>query len=580
MNNRPVTHSAPAQASASQCPPIRRKIDVKTPAERGESIPAFSRSQASVIEDMRAVSSQSQMDYALENNTKSWEKALCEWVNDSKNTVEKLLRETAQERISDCIRGNLEDLDLSSLGLSSLPSVLHHCKALERFSCKNNLLTQLNLEGCNTLTDIICKNNKINQLSLKGCDALDWLSCENNQLTDLNVEGCGALRSLNCRNNRLNQLNIEGHGALVYLDCGNNQITQLSLKRCSTLKAMSCINNQLTQLNLEGCSGLRELICANNHNLRFDRLDFLLEMEGVRHVVCSNTAIGWQQFPERIRNNQDIYIDIRPIQARHQAFNYAQNTHTESIHRCASRNAVRLKSSNSAQNLPQAYLDFCEWVRQLPVDGAKVINGYANDHYKNLTAQKWIASPAHLDYRDGASEITIKDFLALAWLAAKDSAQRESHVLEIDAKKVLVDALYEIKRGNNLDAAHNPKDNDADADNICAAGTFNKISEKLVSVIQGTTSFMVTVETFRLSLTNMINKAAKTLRKDNRDVDDELKNNNNLLTVPVWGLIKDGVIESIKEEFKDYPEIAGKNIEQHIHEQADYDQVLQYFSVS
>ncbi|MEJ2680951.1 MAG: hypothetical protein P8144_05535, partial [Gammaproteobacteria bacterium] len=341
-----------------------------------------------------------------------------------------------------------------------------------------------------------------------------------------------------------------------------------------------CTENRLTQLNLKGCNRLQQLYCKNNHILRFEHLDFLLEMAELRHIAFSNTAIGWGQLPEAIRDNQNIFIDIRPQEEHHQALNYAQNTHTESIHRCASQNALTLKSKYSTHNLEEGYLEFCKWINQLPVDGAAILNGYANDSYKNLTAKEWIANPQYLEHKDQTSDLTVKGFLALAWQAAKDPAQRESDVLEIDAKKVFIDALYEIRRGYNLDAAHNPKDDDKDAENICAPGTFNKISEKLVSVIQGMSSFMVTAETFQFSLNSTLRKAVKALRKDNRSVDDALNENNNLLTADVWGKIKTDVIDSIKEEFKDNPTIAGKDLDQHISEQTDYEQVLQYFAVS
>ena len=91
---------------------------------------------------------------------------------------------------------------------------------------------------------------------------------------------------------------------------------------------------------------------------------------------------------------------------------------------------------------------------------------------------------------------------------------------------------------------------------------------------------MMTAETFQFSLNSTLRKAVKALRKDDHSVDDELNENNNLLTADVWGKIKADVIASIREEFKDYPMFVGKDLDQHISEQTDFEQVLQYFSVS
>ncbi|MEJ2680950.1 MAG: hypothetical protein P8144_05530 [Gammaproteobacteria bacterium] len=545
LKNRSVKHSSPSHQAAPQGASRQRSLGLMARVEKIEvdcSIPRSALLRTSVAEDMSAASSWPRVNniLALEFNTGSWNKILDEWVNSVGlfDLHEKTNRKIARERISACIKENHESLELHGLKLSSLPPVLSYCKALRELNCGTNKLTQLNLEGCKTLRSLYCCDNKLTQLNLEGCKELEKLYCNKNRLTRLNLNGC------------------------------------------EELEVLYCSKNRLTQLNLENSSAIRNICCSDNNKLKFDHPEFLMGMSILSHIECSNTAIEWDLLPAGIRNAPGIYIDIRPQRESNQALNNAQNTHVQSIHRCASQNALTLKSKYSTQNLEEAYLEFCKWIGQQPVDGADILDGYVNDDFKNLTAKQWIKDPQHLEERDGTSKVSVKEFIALAWLAAKDPTQREPHVLEISAKKVLVDALYEIRRGYNLDAAHVPKDNGGSDDNICASGTFNKISEKLVSVIQGMASYMVTAETFQLSLFSTIKKAVKDKRNENPSVDHELNENNNFLSANVWKKIKANVIASIKDEFKNHPKIAGKKLSQHIHEQTDYEQVLQYFSVS
>jgi len=303
----------------------------------------------------------------------------------------------------------------------------------------------------------------------------------------------------------------------------------------------------------------------------------------LRTLHLNGTRIRFAQLPEDIRQNQRIHVDIRPVEIvvlpALRGNNHAQNTHTQSVHASASQSATILKNNNQALNIDQAYDQLSAWVNQLPIENAAIEEGYANEAYKNQAAKEWIQHPTHLDHIDPASGISIKEFLALAWTAIHDDAQRDPTALLDDAQESLRDTLYEIKRGYNLSDAHKPTDNGQASVNICAGGTFNKIAEKLVSVVKGASLSMITRETFALSLENTIRKAAMDAVDEDPKLAESLANNEGILTEDIWNAIEGQVSSEVRAEFKAQSHIAGKSIDQLLNEHTQFEGTLEYFEV-
>lgn len=75
-----------------------------------------------------------------------------------------------------------------------------------------------------------------------------------------------------------------------------------------------------------------------------------------------------------------------------------------------------------------------------------------------------------------------------------------------DAKQALVCALYESQRGYNLDDAGNDK---GDEDRtICAAGTFNKLIEKVAEILKDCELIFISKSTAALKLPIIVREAA------------------------------------------------------------------------
>src|ERR1700733_6782355 len=85
-------------------------------------------------------------------------------------------------RIEKRIKNRNELLDLSYLGLESLPELPKFIKILK---CTNNNLTKLPDKMPDSLQKIYCYNNQITKLPDKMPNSLQTINCSNNQITRL-----------------------------------------------------------------------------------------------------------------------------------------------------------------------------------------------------------------------------------------------------------------------------------------------------------------------------------------------------------------------------------------------------------
>src|SRR3990167_8064802 len=99
--------------------------------------------------------------------------------------------EEAKRRIIACFRGRNTDLDLSDLGLDSLPD-LSQLTFLTSLNCRHNQLRSLDVRQCPALQYLFCHSNQLQSLDVSQCPALQDLQCDSNQLQALDVRQCPA----------------------------------------------------------------------------------------------------------------------------------------------------------------------------------------------------------------------------------------------------------------------------------------------------------------------------------------------------------------------------------------------------
>jgi hypothetical protein len=148
--------------------------------------------------------------------------------------------------------------------------------------------------------------------------------------------------------------------------------------------------------------------------------------------------------------------------------------------------------------------------------------------------------------------------LALCYLAIKDDETRFVTVTVKDAKELFIDGLYEIQRGYNLSEA-GIDDGDNKDNPICAAGTFNKVVEKLSGVHPDVELLFITAETATLKFPIVVREVAMSYLK-NLSHPETTTGFRSFLTLidqlqkegidVIWDKIKSQVADRMFDEFK------------------------------
>jgi hypothetical protein len=233
--------------------------------------------------------------------------------------------------------------------------------------------------------------------------------------------------------------------------------------------------------------------------------------------------------------------------------NGSQTTHTASIHKTVSTSATKLmiRYGNKMRDasLDATIAEFSAW-----------LNDHKDTSLKAMAAKRCLQRLIAPDYSftDPNSRVSTKELLALVWLAFHDGTQRQGDLAE--AKKALIEGLYEAQRGSNL--SERGVDNGKADRPVCAGGTFNKIIEKGWGRHPDMELKYITKEWASAKFPIVVNEAAITYLKglaestdaDKRDLSLSLvkkimAKDNDHLVAPIWGIISDEVAITMFEEF-------------------------------
>ncbi|WP_395168055.1 hypothetical protein ACGP04_12830 [Piscirickettsia salmonis] len=233
--------------------------------------------------------------------------------------------------------------------------------------------------------------------------------------------------------------------------------------------------------------------------------------------------------------------------------NRAQSTHTASVHRSISESAQKLMALYGGdltdQVLVSIFKDVKAYLDTLD-EGSKTTA--AKSAFRRLSA-------ANDSFIDPVSNVSTKQMLALAWIAIHDESKCLG-TLE-DAQVLFVDGLFEMQRGYNLSPTGvdlGGRDNP-----ICAAGTFNKLIEKLQGVHPSCKVLFISRELASLKLKRVaVEESADYLNNIPLETTKDLESFNDLLgqinedglravhgPQSVYDHIKDKVSERMFEEF-------------------------------
>ena len=190
------------------------------------------------------------------------------------------------------------------------------------------------------------------------------------------------------------------------------------------------------------------------------------------------TALRDPDMRRRIRNGEITIENVMGV--RHYAYvvavpniNDAQSTHNPSVHQTVSESATRLaklyKSRIDGAGLESTIKKVKFYIHRLPDDSLK--NQAAKRGFLRIVAPNYT-------FTDSRSQVTIRQLLALVFLAIHDDEKRAGS-LE-DAKMQFVEGLYEIQREYNI--SESGVDQGGGDICTCPPGTFNKLIEKLQGI--------------------------------------------------------------------------------------------------
>ena len=193
--------------------------------------------------------------------------------------------------------------------------------------------------------------------------------------------------------------------------------------------------------------------------------------------------------------------------------NEAQSTHTETVHESTSESAknlyARYKNQIEGEKLEKIIQEMTMWITDekaatqemadwldtsLPKDNDDEKVARKKAAYDEAILNRTAAASAILeltaehtvDVIDKKSNISIKQLLCLIWCGIHDETEegRDKTVSAAAARSKFMQALYDHRRGYNLNEKFEEKDKKDETDYpICGGGTFNKLIEAVQTVL-------------------------------------------------------------------------------------------------
>ncbi len=261
---------------------------------------------------------------------------------------------------------------------------------------------------------------------------------------------------------------------------------------------------------------------------------------------------------------RDAILGINRLGINRLGINQRQSTHTASVHRSVSKSAKALRDYYGRFYDSKKAIELYTVIKLLP-------KSFKTDTANRAVKRIFMEQIGR--YADPESSVSLYKLLILAYLAIRDDSRRMG-TFE-DAMNQLVEGLYEIQRGYNL--------NDQGVDNmavdspICPAGSFNKIIEKLQGIHPDVELLVVTPELANLKFPKIVKRHLMAYLEKNELASDwleKIRASGNSIE-PIWSVIR---AEVEKESWEEFQEAFSRNPE-HTKYKALID-AAQYISLS
>lgn|GEM_PF-2828321 len=192
----------------------------------------------------------------------------------------------ATSRIIGCFKAGDTELDLSYLGLSSVPEkMFEYLPGLSKLDLSNNSLSSIKIKNlpnlrkidlmCNLLDSCIMVNvpnleeldvsiNRIPFLDISTLSNLKILRAGMNQLESLDTSNLTRLTDLRLGNNLIQSVNVSHLSRLTFLDLTVNKLEALDVSSLNCLNTLMLSQNRINFLDVANLTDLTELYVARN----------------------------------------------------------------------------------------------------------------------------------------------------------------------------------------------------------------------------------------------------------------------------------------------------------------------------
>lgn len=317
----------------------------------------------------------------------------------------------------------------------------------------------------------------------------------------------GALEDVNVRDlltqekitfDQLNQVNYEVKRALrndnikaLFID---NHISFYELNLCDHIVLEALNNQHIRTMFINSHLNLEQIRMCEYHVIRaLDNLDVRNQLinngmtwynfirgihrERANNLVNENPILR-EVFGNRNPGDRANNLNENPLLRAVRTNNLDLNTHQTSVHESASDSAIALAERydlNHPENLV---------INRIDVLTNEINSFNLNERITNHiheAAKRGLNRLRNSDFTDPKSNITIPKLIALTHIAANDKKEQHSQDTYNDYLEAIIFALYESQRLNNF--MGNVDRLDTNDSKICDSGTFNKIIEKMVSIL-------------------------------------------------------------------------------------------------
>ena len=357
--------------------------------------------------------------------------------------------------------------------------------------------------------------NKIRErLNLNG----DFMPAFIDKLKQIDNGARGALEDVNVRDlltqekitfDQLNQVNYEVKRALrndnikaLFID---NHISFYELNLCDHIVLEALDNQHIRTMFINGHLNLEQIRMCEYHVIRaLDNLDVRNQLINDFRNQHINNGMTWYNFIRGIHRERANNLNENPIlrAAIEEVFgnrnpgdrannlnenpllravrtnNLDLNTHQASVHESASDSAIALAERYDLNHPENLVID------RIDVLTNEINNFNLNERITNHiheAAKRGLNRLRNSDFTDPKSNLTIPKLIALTHIAANDKEEQHSQDTYNDYLEAIIFALYESQRLNNF--MGNVDRLDTNDSKICDSGTFNKIIEKMVSIL-------------------------------------------------------------------------------------------------